>query len=67
MCEGHYESIQNNLETINELKKEAHDREMLIDEMDRRLQALEARIESIKRENDLTEFSGAYSGGLDDL
>ena len=62
-----YESVQNNLENINKLRREIHDKEMLIDEMDRRIQVLEARFESVKRENDLTEFSGSYSGGLDDL
>ena len=50
MCEGHYESIQSNLETINSLKKEAHDREMLIDEMHRRLERLEVRINNNERE-----------------
>ena len=67
MCEGHYESIQNNLENINKLRREVHDKEMLIDEMERRIQVLEARFESVKRENDLTEFTGSYSGGLDNL
>ena len=44
MCEGHYESIQNNLENISNLRREVHDKEMLIDEMHRRLERLEARI-----------------------
>ena len=36
-----YESVQNNLENINKLRREIHDKEMLIDEMDRRLGELE--------------------------
>ena len=62
-----YETLQDHEERLHKLTKENHDKEMLIDEMERRLQVLEARFKNIKRENDLTEFSGAYSGGLEDL
>lgn len=62
-----YQATLENQNKIIDLEKQLHDREMLIDEMERRLQVLEARIESIKRENDLTEFTGSYSGGLEDL
>jgi len=65
--EGHSETLQDHEERITKLTKEVHDKEMLIDEMERRIQVLEARFESVKRENDLTEFTGSYSGGLDNL
>ena len=42
--EGHSETLQDHEERITKLTKEVHDKEMLIDEMHRRLERLEARI-----------------------
>ena len=57
MCEGHNESIQNNLESINNLRREVHDKEMLIDEMQRRIGDLESRLKTaiILNELNMTE------------
>ena len=46
MSEGHSETLQDHLERIRRLEKEAHDREILIDEMHTRLERLEARLNS---------------------
>lgn len=50
MNEGHSETLQDHQEKIQKLTKENHDREMLVDEMHRRLERLEARINNNERE-----------------
>ena len=50
MGEGHSETLQDHQEKIKKLTREAHDKEMFIDEMHRRLERLENRINNNKRE-----------------